>query len=157
MRLSSNVVFVRETFARSGVSTPLELTTSTSAAALMTAKANRITFWPSIHSLSVKLQIPDTIRLDKIRAVELTINTGRNFIRSAELRIKSATPGLRLITGDSQVTAGDGKCVSKTAKAGVLQLTDLPEKQALTIKIPYMAENDMIDLAVSVLSPFSMV
>jgi trafficking protein particle complex subunit 10 len=95
--------------------------------------------------------MPSAIRLDKPRNLELVIKTGRNEITKGELRIKSATAGLRLMTGE--VTVEEGVEVKRTVTPGVISVGKLGKEQEVRVGVRFTAENEALDLAVSSLNP----
>lgn len=91
--------------------------------------------------------MPREIRLDKPRILELIIKTGRNKIQKGELRIKSATAGLRLMTGD--ITVEEGVEIKKTLNAGVIAVGEVGANEEVRVGVRFTAENEALDLAVS--------
>ncbi|RPA77111.1 hypothetical protein BJ508DRAFT_379127 [Ascobolus immersus RN42] len=111
-------------------------------------KKDRSYFYPSASSLQVKLEMPKQIRLDKPRNLELVIKTGRNEISKGELRIKSATAGLRLMTGD--LTVDDGVEIKRTVTPGVISIGKLDSEKEYRVGVRFTAENEALDLALKV-------
>src|SRR5690606_2864919 len=111
-----------------------------------TPKNKRSYFYPSSSSLQIGLEMPSAIRLDKPRNLELIIKTGRNEITKGELRIKSATAGLRLMTGE--VTVEEGVEVKRTVTPGVISVGKLGKEQEVRVGVRFTAENEALDLAV---------
>lgn len=89
-----------------------------------------------------------------MRAVEFEISAGWNEIKRAELVIRSATAGLRLIIANTEVINGRQEVladnVGKKAKAGMIVLGNIRKGERLVLRVPYTAEGDLVELGVKI-------
>lgn len=136
---AQNLSFVQETDATA----PAAATTVASADLSQT----RILCYPRPESLEVKLGLPHQLNLDLPRALEIAISTGWNDILHGELRLRSATAGLRLRTADATV-AHDSITIAKGTRPGVIDFTALAPGQTARIHVPYGLERDLPELLV---------
>lgn len=98
----------------------------------------------SNESFYASIKASQDVHLDKPRRLELSIESGRNEIHAAEVRVRSATAGLRLRTADAKIQH-QGHTRVKLEKAtapGVIQLKDLSQSSTLALSIPYEVERE---------------
>ena len=112
----------------------------------------RILCYPRPESFEVKLSLPHRLNLEVPRAVEIALSSGWNEVTKGELRLRSATAGLRLRTADA--TVADGRIViDKGSRPGVIDFTTLAPGQTARIHVPYGLERDLPELLVSESQP----
>ena len=140
---AQNLSFVQE---RDAIASNAPVSTTTLAPADSTSP--RILCYPRPESLEVKLSLPHQLNLESPRALEIAISTGWNDIRQGELRLRSATAGLRLRTADA--TVADGSItITKGARPGVIDFATLAPGQTARIHVPYGLERDLPELLVN--------
>lgn len=143
---TNKLAFFHEPMAKSTANAPTG-PPSRSTDGLLAAKKTKLSFYPAPRSLTARLVQPKRIHLDHIKSIELIIDTRKNAITHGELRIRSATAGLRLIT--SSVKFLEGAAFTKAGeKSGVFVFSSMPEGQKVRIRLPYTTENDSAGLAV---------
>ena len=120
---------------------------SDSVKSLKAAKKARVQCFPRSDALDARVYLSHYIHIDKLRHIEITCTTGANDIERAEIRLKSASAGLRLRTADVSVESEDGAIEDKS-KPGVISIGALPAESSITLKIPYDMETILQDLAV---------
>ncbi|OAL01667.1 hypothetical protein IQ06DRAFT_375944 [Phaeosphaeriaceae sp. SRC1lsM3a] len=146
---AKRIIFVHEPFNKSEASTPLGIITSVSAHSLKAAKKARILCFPRSESFDARIYLSHLIHIDKPRHIEIECSSGWNEITRAEIRLKSASAGLRLRTSNASVVSGDIPITEKT-KPGVIALGELAANTSATIKIPYDMETILQDLNIKV-------
>ncbi|KAA8911750.1 trafficking protein particle complex subunit 10 [Sphaerosporella brunnea] len=139
--------FMHEFMARTTPEVPLGLV-SNSAAAASLAKKTKISFYPSPRGLTGKLQMPKEIHLEKMRMVEIVVLAGENNISKGQLRIKSATAGLRLITSSLEALTGSDVVVVNAETPGTLGLQDFSAGSEIRLRLPYNSDNELTELMV---------
>ncbi|KAI5800421.1 hypothetical protein DFH27DRAFT_514584 [Peziza echinospora] len=147
-----NVSFVHEILGKTTPATPVALTASNAAAAINAAKRSRLHLWPARESLSVHLRLPPVVHLDRGRKIEVVLSPGWNNVISADVSIKSATAGLRMMMREVElVTALLDTGANVKLEGGKIYLANIPAHKNLTLRIPYSAERgELADLAVKI-------
>lgn len=144
---AKRIVFVHEPFAKSEAQTPLGIITSVSAHSLKAAKKARILCFPETKAFDARVYLSHFIHIDKPRHIEIECSSGWNEITRAEVRVKSASAGLRLRTAKASVVSGDVTVTDKTTP-GLLVIGAMDANSATTLKIPYDMENILQDLTI---------
>ena len=131
------------------------VTAATAAAAALAARKTKLRFFPAPRALTGRLEMPKDIFLDRMRSVEIVVSAGQNHVVAGELRIRSATAGLRLITasiemieGADAVAAADEPAAQTGGKPGTLALRDLRPRQRIRLRLPYSSDNELAELMV---------
>jgi trafficking protein particle complex subunit 10 len=144
-----NVTFVHETLSKASASTPTGLSGSLSAAAVTAAKKSRILYYPPPTALRARTRLPKLLHLDVVRSIEIEIATGWNSILRGELRLRSASAGLRLRTAETTLVEGSVDVEDKS-KPGIVSFGSLGAGSSVVFQLPYVLESDLNDLAVRV-------
>ena len=138
---------MHEPYTKAEAPTPLGITASVSASSLKAAKKARILCFPRAESLDARVFLSHFIHIDKPRYIEVTCSTGWNEVERAEIRLKSASAGLRLRTSNA-TTASEAVKIEEDAKPGVIAIGALPADSTVTFKVPYDMETILQDLTV---------
>jgi len=146
---ANRIVFIHEPLQKAEATTPLGITTSISAHSLKAAKKARILCFPRTEALDARIYLSHFIHIDKPRHIEIECTSGWNEITRAEVRLKSASAGLRLRTAKASVVAGDVSITDKSTP-GVLAFGALAADSSITLKIPYDMETILQDLTIKV-------
>lgn len=144
---AKRIVFVQEPLTKTEATTPLGITTSISAHSLKAAKKARILCFPRAEAFNARIYLSHFIHIDKPRHVEIEISSGWNEITRAEIRLKSASAGLRLRTANATVEAGD-ITVEDNKAPGTIVIGNMAANTMATLKIPYDMESILQDLAI---------
>ena len=144
-----NISFIHEILANTTPATPVALTASNAAAAISAAKRSRLQFFPHPMSLLVQLKLPDTVYLDRGRRVEFVISTGWNHVLSAEMTVKSATAGLRMMMHEVELLT-HAHAPGVVLDGGKVKLKDIPPLTDLVLRVSYSAEREIGELGVRV-------
>ncbi|KAH3915205.1 hypothetical protein HBI56_014220 [Parastagonospora nodorum] len=146
---AKRIVFVHEPFTKAEASTPLGIITSVSAHSLKAAKKARILCFPRVESFNARIYLSHSIHIDKTRHIEIECTSGWNEITHAEVRLKSASAGLRLRSANASVASGNVSIADKT-KPGVVTIGPLSADSSATLKIPYDMETILQDLNIKI-------
>jgi len=146
---AKRIVFVHEPFTKAEASTPLGIITSVSAHSLKAAKKARILCFPRVESFNARIYLSHSIHIDKTRHIEIECTSGWNEIAHAEVRLKSASAGLRLRSANASVASGEVSIIDKT-KPGVVTIGPLSADSSATLKIPYDMETILQDLNIKI-------
>lgn len=144
---AKRIVFVHEPVSKTEAPTPLGIIASASVTSLKAAKKARVQCFPRSEALDARVYLSHFIHIDKPRHIEITCNTGSNEIERAEIRLKSASAGLRLRTANASVES-EGGAIEDSQKPGVLSIGEMSAGSSITLKIPYDMETILQDLTV---------
>lgn len=144
---AKRIVFVHEPFTKAEATTPLGIITSVSAHSLKAAKKARIMCFPRPEAFDARVYLSHFIHIDKPRHIEIQCSSGWNVITRAEIRLKSASAGLRLRTANVSVVDGDITIEDK-ATPGTIVIGAIEAHSSAILKIPYDMETILQDLAI---------
>ncbi|KAF9700961.1 hypothetical protein EKO04_000152 [Ascochyta lentis] len=144
---AKRIVFVHEPVGKTEAPTPLGIIASASVTSLKAAKKARVQCFARAHALEARVYLSHFIHIDKPRHIEIACNTGSNEIERAEIRLKSASAGLRLRTANASVESEEG-VVEDSQKPGVISTGAMAANSSITLKIPYDMETILQDLTV---------
>ena len=105
---------------------------------------DQVLCFPSDESLFASISSCRNVHLDEPRRLDLKIESGRNDIVRAEIRLRSASAGLRIRTTDAQLvwpTGANVKFGTQTAP-GIMTLEDFPRHTSIVLSVPYGMERD---------------
>ncbi|KAH8900936.1 hypothetical protein GQ53DRAFT_133334 [Thozetella sp. PMI_491] len=107
----------------------------------------KLSLYRRASSLDVQLAAAKEVRLDKNNSLELEVMTGWNAIKSLEVKIKSATGGLRLLTSEAKAI---GEFAPEKAEGGTFSYSAIPAEAGVKIRFPFTTEQDVMSVAVKV-------
>ncbi|KAI1098433.1 trafficking protein particle complex subunit 10 [Jackrogersella minutella] len=100
-------------------------------------------------TLGVKLHASKHIQLDRNSTVDIDLDSGWNDLISAEVRVKAATGGLRLLTSEA-------KCISpsvdfsKSPGGGLFYFETIPKNNSVRIRFPYTVELETASISIRI-------
>jgi hypothetical protein len=147
---AKRIVFVHEPFQKTEATTPLGIITSVSAHSLKAAKKARILCFPRAEAFHARIYLSHFIHIDKPRHIEVECSSGWNEIKRAEVRLKSASAGLRLRTANATIAAGDVKIEDNKPTPGVIVIGTMAANSTATLKVPYDMETILQDLTIKI-------
>ncbi|KAI1461790.1 trafficking protein particle complex subunit 10 [Annulohypoxylon moriforme] len=101
------------------------------------------------ETLDVKLRASKHIQLDRNNTVDIYLDSGWNNLLNAEVRVKAATGGLRLLTSEA-------KCVnspvnfSKKPEGGLFCFGAIPQHNTVRIRFPYTVEQETLSISIRI-------
>lgn len=108
-------------------------------------KSPRVTLYQRTSCLDVQLLNAQDLQLDKKKSLELELSTGWNDITKCEVKIKSATGGLRLVMSEVEVV---GSWQPVSSQGGSFTFGAIPADNSVKIRFPFTVESDVLDVAV---------
>lgn len=146
---AKRIAFSHEPFTKPEATTPLGITTSVSATSLKVAKKSRILCFPRMEAFQARLYLSHFIHIDRPRSIEIQCLSGWNNIQRAEIRLRSASAGLRLRTGNASATSGDVSIEDKP-NPGMISIGHMAPESAATFQVPYELETILPELSIKV-------
>ena len=110
-------------------------------------RAPEIVCYAPPDSLDAKVSLAKHLHLDSSRSVEVSVFSGWNNLAKGELRLRSASAGLRLRTADAEVIDGE-VVVTSQRRPGVIEFDKLEPGRMVKFDIPYGLERDLPELSV---------
>jgi hypothetical protein len=108
-------------------------------------KNPRVTLYQRSSCLDVQLLAAEELQLDKKKSLDLEVSTGWNEITACEVKIKSATGGLRMVMSEAEVL---GSPQPTSSQGGVFKFGAMEANSSLKIRFPFTVEHDVLDVAV---------
>jgi len=109
----------------------------------------QVALYHRADALNVKLTASQHIQLDRNNTVDIDLDSGWNDIISAEIRVKAATGGLRILTSDAKCL-DEGVDFSRSAESGVFHYGAVPPKTTVKVRFPYTVEHEVLNVAVRI-------
>lgn len=101
-------------------------------------------------TLDLQVEPSPIVLLDRNNAMDLHLTMGRNEVQTCDVRVRSATGGLRLLISEAQIV-GDGEQPQlKTSEAGLFSLSDLKSGSSVRLRVPFTTEQDVASVSVKV-------
>jgi hypothetical protein len=127
--------------------TPLGITNANMSGRRPSMNGPSLLVYPHGESLEVRATLANDIHIDKLRSIVLTIATGRNSTEGLDLRLKSASAGLRLHTADAEIIESNHSQLD-TSQAGMLKLGAVDEGVDVKVRVPCSTERSLDELTV---------
>ncbi|KAK8027682.1 hypothetical protein PG991_004738 [Apiospora marii] len=115
-------------------------------------RSPRITVYHRANTLDARLAASNTVQLDHNNKVDVEFDSGWNELIKAEVRVKAATSGLRLLTAEGKCIQGedtDYKFAQKP-EAGLFRFEGLPKHAAFKIRFPFTVEQEVLNVSVRI-------
>ncbi|KAI0970248.1 trafficking protein particle complex subunit 10 [Xylaria arbuscula] len=115
-------------------------------------KSPQVFIYQPTDTLDVRLYPSKHIQLDRSNSVDIELDTGWNDVEKAEIRIRAATGGLRLLSSEAKCLDSSIE-FSRPPEGGVLSIASIPARTKVRIWFPYTLEQDTpgISLRIEVL------
>ncbi|KAF2471313.1 TMEM1 family protein-like protein [Lindgomyces ingoldianus] len=144
---AKRIIFIHEPFRKAEATTPLGITTSVSATSLKAAKKSRVLCFPRVEAFQARVYLSHFIHIDRPRSVEIECRSGWNDMQRAEIRLRSASAGLRLRTANTTVTSGEVTIEDKP-NPGVIDIASMAPDTTATFRVPYELEQILPELSI---------
>lgn len=112
-------------------------------------KSLPIAIYHRADTLDIQLAASNHLQLDRNNTVDIDINSGWNNITSAEVRVKAATGGLRLLTTEAKCVTSS-YAFSKLPEGGLFSFDAIPKRQTVKIRFPFTVENEVLTVAIRI-------
>lgn len=101
-------------------------------------------------TLDLQVEPSSIVQLDQNNGMDLELSTGWNEVQTCEIRVRSATGGLRLLTADAKMLGDGEQPQPKTTEAGLFSFSELKAGSSVKIRIPFTTEQDVASVSVKV-------
>ena len=118
---------------------------------LTTLKNPRVSLYQRASALDVRLIGTKEIRLDRNNTLDVEVDAGWNEITNCEVKIRSATGGLRLLMSQATVLGPiKPQPLKKGEVAGSFVFGAIPKGSRVRIRFPFTIEQEVLTVAVRV-------
>ncbi|KAI1773903.1 trafficking protein particle complex subunit 10 [Hypoxylon cercidicola] len=114
-----------------------------------TVRFPNVIIYHRADTLDVRLHASRHIQLDRNNTIDIELDSGWNNLISAEVRVKAATGGLRLLTSEAKCI-GSPVDFSKPPEAGLFCLESVPQRTTVRIRFPYTVEQETPSISVRI-------
>ncbi|KAI1205291.1 trafficking protein particle complex subunit 10 [Annulohypoxylon truncatum] len=101
------------------------------------------------ETLDVKLRASKHIQLDRNNTVDVDLDPGWNNMLNAEIRVKAATGGLRLLTSEAKCISSSIN-FSKKPEGGLFCFGAIPQNSTVRIRFPYTVEQETFSISIRI-------
>lgn len=112
-------------------------------------KASHVFCYPRASALEVKLSLSRYTHLERSRSVEIDISSGWNEILKGELRIRSASAGLRLHIAEAMLVDGS-VTIQEKSRSGVIDFQGLSAASSAKFRVPYAFDSELNELSLKI-------
>ncbi|KAI0136199.1 trafficking protein particle complex subunit 10 [Xylariales sp. AK1849] len=112
-------------------------------------QAPRITIFHRSDTLDVRLTASDHIQLDKNNTVDIELDSGWNELTGAEVRVKAATGGLRLLTAEA-TCINSSLDFAKKPEAGLFCFDAIQPRTSIKVRFPYTCEHEVLHVSIRI-------
>jgi trafficking protein particle complex subunit 10 len=112
-------------------------------------RSPRITIYHRANTLDVSLTPSKHMQLDRNNTVDVDVDSGWNELESAEIRVKGATGGLRLLTSEAQCVSPPFS-FSKKPEGGLFCFEAIPQHAKVKIRFPYTVEQEVLRVSIRI-------
>ena len=113
-------------------------------------KSAHISLYHRADTLDVRLRPARHIQLDRNSMVDVELDTGWNEITSAEVRVKAATGGLRMLTTEAKCVGNSSIGFSKPPEGGLSSFQSIPRHTTFRVRFPYNVEHDVAHVSIRI-------
>ncbi|KAI5859608.1 trafficking protein particle complex subunit 10 [Durotheca rogersii] len=101
-------------------------------------------------TLDVRLYASKDIQLDRHNNVDIELDSGWNSLLNAEIRVKAATGGLRLLTSEAKCVGSSSISFSRPPEGGLFCFDSLPQRTTARIRFPYTVEQETLSISIRI-------
>ncbi|CAJ2500833.1 Uu.00g036860.m01.CDS01 [Anthostomella pinea] len=112
-------------------------------------KSPYVSVYHQADALDAKLHASKHIQLDQSNTVDIELDTGWNEVISAEVRVKAAAGGLRLLTSEAQCLHSSIK-FCRPPEGGLFCFDSIPPRTTIRARFPYTVEQETPNVAVRI-------
>ncbi|KAI1336255.1 trafficking protein particle complex subunit 10 [Xylariaceae sp. FL0016] len=112
-------------------------------------KSPSVSIYHRANTLDIRLHAAKHIQLDLDNTVDVELDPGWNDLMKAEIRVKAATGGLRLLTSEAKCLHPDVR-FSNPSESGLFCLESIPTKTPVRVRFPYTLEQEASHISIRI-------
>ncbi|CAN8099719.1 unnamed protein product [Discula destructiva] len=101
-------------------------------------------------TLELKVEPATIVQLDRDNAMDLELSTGWNTVSRCDVRVRSATGGLRLLTAEAHIVGDGDQPQFHAIEAGLFGFSNLASGSAVRLRVPFTTEQDVASVSVKI-------
>lgn len=109
-----------------------------------------VSLYQRADTLDLRVEPSMVTQLDRNFAMDLELTTGWNEVETCEIRVRSATGGLRLLTAEAQILGDEEHKQPPSSEPGLFVFASLSARSSVKARIPFTTEQDVPNIAVKV-------
>lgn len=109
-----------------------------------------VVLYQRADTLDLQAETSSVVQLDENNGMDLELTTGWNEVETCDVRVRSATGGLRLLTAEAQMIGDGEQPQPKTPEVGLFSFSGLKSRSSVKIRIPFTTEQDVSSVSVKV-------
>lgn len=109
-----------------------------------------VSLYQRTDTLDLRVDPSMVTQLDRNYAMDLELSTGWNEVESCEIRVRSATGGLRLLTAEAQILGTTDHDQPPSSEPGLFLFKSLAARSSVKARIPFTTEQDAPSVSIKV-------
>jgi trafficking protein particle complex subunit 10 len=109
-----------------------------------------VTLYQRADTLDLQAEPSMVTQLDRSNAMDLELTTGWNEVESCEIRVRSATGGLRLLTAEAQILGTAEHDQPASNEPGLFLFKSLAAQSCVKARIPFTTEQEAPSVSIKV-------
>lgn len=109
-----------------------------------------VVLYQRADTLDLRVEPSSVVQLDQNNGMDLELTTGWNEVQTCEIRVRSATGGLRLLTAEAKMLGDGEQPQPKTPEVGLFSFAELKPNSSVKLRIPFTTEQDVASVSVKV-------
>lgn len=109
-----------------------------------------VVLYQRAETLDLQVEPAAVVQLDQNSAMDLELTTGWNEVQTCEIRIRSATGGLRLLTAEAKILEGEKQQQPVSPEPGLFSVSSVEAGSSVKIRIPFTTEQEVPSVSVKV-------
>ncbi|KAI1652435.1 trafficking protein particle complex subunit 10 [Daldinia decipiens] len=108
-----------------------------------------VVIYHQADTLDVRLHASNHVQLDRNNTVDIELDPGWNNLTNAEVRVKAATGGLRLLTSEAKCISSSIS-FSKLPEGGLFYFDSISQNDIVRIRFPFTVEQETLNISIRI-------
>ncbi|KAI0850424.1 trafficking protein particle complex subunit 10 [Daldinia vernicosa] len=108
-----------------------------------------VVIYHQADTLDVRLHASNHVQLDRNNTVDVELDPGWNNLVNAEVRVKAATGGLRLLTSEAKCVSSSIS-FSKPPEGGLFYFDSISNNDIVRIRFPFTVEQETLNISIRI-------
>lgn len=110
-----------------------------------------VVLYQRAETLDLQVEPAAVVQLDQNSAMDLELTTGWNEVQTCDIRVRSATGGLRLLTAEAKILDGEQQQEKPVSQEpGLFSFSAIAAGSSVKIRIPFTTEQEVPSVSVKV-------
>lgn len=108
-----------------------------------------VVLYQRAETLDLQVEPATVVQLDQNFAMDLELTTGWNEVQTCEIRIRSATGGLRLLTAEAKILDGEQQ-QPDSPEPGFFLFSSMAARSSVKLRIPFTTEQEVPNVSAKI-------